>query len=58
MWQLLFIVVNNLNDVSKKRTKLNKIDENQDLFEHKNKIMIDLTKLYENWDQKNILTKK
>jgi len=38
-------------------TKLNKIDENWDLFEHKNKIMIDLTNLDENWEKKVILTK-
>jgi len=38
-------------------TKLNKIDENLDLFEHKNKIIkTDLTKLDKNWDKKNILT--
>jgi len=35
---------------------LNKIDKNYDLFEHKNKIRTDLTKLDENWDQKGILT--
>jgi len=29
-------------------TKLNKIDENLDLFEHKNKIRTDLTKIDEN----------
>jgi len=33
-------------------TKLNKIDENWDLFEHKNKIRTYLTKLDENWDKK------
>jgi len=37
---------------------LNKIDENWDLFEHKNKIMTYLTKLDENWNQKGILTFK
>jgi len=57
MWQSLFIAVNDLNGVSKKMTKLNKIDENLDLFEHKTKIMTYLTKLDENWDKKNILTK-
>jgi len=36
---------------------LKKIDENYYLFEHKNKIRIDLTKPDENWDQKDILTK-
>jgi len=36
--------------------KLNKIDESWDLFEHKNKITTNLTKLDENWDQKGILT--
>jgi len=29
--------------LEKKMIKLNKIDENQDLFEHKNKIKTDLT---------------
>jgi len=37
------MAVNDLNDVSKKRTQLNKIDENWDLFECKNKIRIYLT---------------
>jgi len=46
------MVVNYLNDVSKKMTKFIKIDENWNLFEHKNKIMTDLTKLNENWDKK------
>ena len=31
-----------------KKTKLNKIDENCNLFEQKNKIKTDLIKLYEN----------
>jgi len=35
---------------------LNKIDENCDLFEHKNKIRTCLKKLDENWDKKGILT--
>ena len=35
---------------------MNKIDENLDLFEYKNKSRTDLTKLDENWDQKGILT--
>ena len=38
-------------------TQLNKIDENQDLFEHKTKIRTYLKKLDENWKQKVILTK-
>jgi len=41
------MTVNDLNSISKK-TQLNKIDENCDLFEHKNKIMTYLTKLDEN----------
>jgi len=40
--------VNDLNGVNKKKTKLNKIDENLDLFKHKNKIMTNLIKLDEN----------
>ena len=56
MWQSLFMAVNGLNGVNKKRNKLNKIDKIQDPFEHKNKIRTDLTKLVENWDQKDILT--
>jgi len=36
------MAVNNLNGVSKKRTKLNKIDENWDLCKYKNKIRNDL----------------
>jgi len=39
-----------------KKDQMNKIDENWDIFEHKNKIRTDLTKLDENWDQKSILT--
>ena len=31
-------------------TKLNKINENWYLFNHKNKIKINLTKLDKNWD--------
>ena len=38
-------------------TQLNKIQENQNLFEHKTKIRTYLKKLNENWDQKDILTK-
>jgi len=37
-------------------TKLNKIDENCDLFEQKNNIRTKMTKLNENLDQKGILT--
>jgi len=44
--------VNDLNGVNKKKTKLNKIDENLDLFKHKNKIMTNLIKLDENWEKK------
>jgi len=36
--------------------KLNKIDENSDLFEHKNKIRTNFIILVEIWDQKDILT--
>jgi len=36
---------------------LNKINENWDLFEHKNNIKTYLTKLDGNWNQKGILTK-
>jgi len=50
------MVVNDLNGVSKKRTQLNKFDENWDLFGHKTKIRTYLKKLDENWDQKGILT--
>jgi len=32
------MVINDLNGVSKKNNKLNKINQNLDLFEHKNKI--------------------
>jgi len=32
------------------------IDENYDLFEHKNKIITDLTKLDKNYNRKDILT--
>jgi len=39
-------------------TKLNKIDENRDLFEHQNKTRTNLTKLDKNCDQKGILTLK
>jgi len=39
-------------------TQLNKIYENWNLFEHKSKIKIYLTKLDQNWDQQDILTKK
>jgi len=35
---------------------LNKIDENWNLCEHKNKIKTFLTKVDENWDQNGILT--
>jgi len=38
-------------------TKLNKIDENWNLFEHKNKIRTDLTKLDKIWDKKVFLQK-
>ena len=37
-------------------TQLNKIDEIQNLFEHKIKIMTYLKKLDENGDKKDILT--
>jgi len=50
------MAVNNLNGISKKRTQLNKIDENWDLFEHKTKIRTYLIKLDKTWDQKCILT--
>ena len=50
------MVVNDINGVSKKGPNWKKINENYDLFEHKNKIRIDLTKLNENWDQKGVLT--
>jgi len=36
--------------------KLNKIDENYDIFEYKNKIRTDSSKLDENYDKKDILT--
>jgi len=36
--------------------KLNKFNKNCDLFEQKNKIMTDLTKLDKNYNQKGILT--
>ena len=58
MLQTWFIIVNDLNGVSKKRIKLNKINENWNLFQQKkNKIRINLTKFDENWDQKNIFLK-
>jgi len=44
----LFISVNDLDGVSKKRQKLNEIEENCDHFEHKNKIINDFTKFDEN----------
>jgi len=56
MCQSLFIVVNDLNDVSKKMIKLNKIDEILDLFEHKTKLELICQNFYKNWDQKGILT--
>jgi len=37
---------------------LNKVDENYDIFEYKNKIRTYLTKLDENLDKKDILTYK
>ena len=54
-WQSLFMVVNDLNGVSKKGpnwTKLTKIRT----YLNTTKIMTYLTKFDENWDQKGILT--
>jgi len=50
MWQSLFITVIYLNDVSKKMTKLNKIDENWNLYEHTKNIRTKRTKLNKNTD--------
>jgi len=51
-WQSLFMVVNDLNNVRKRMTQLNKIDENYNIFEHNTKIRTYLTKLDENLDKK------
>jgi len=40
----MLMVVNDLNCVTNKMTKLNKIDKTYDLFEHKNKIRTYLRK--------------
>jgi len=42
------MAVNDLKDVSKKKTQLNKIEEDWDLFEYKTKIRTYLTKPDEN----------